>query len=216
MNDSNRGILNLWGYLSLGRTGRGTHSIFPSTTVFRTPSGLRVVPDFELDQTTPDASATEVGTIYALRQVRNYGLLAPAITKIDIRVFTEAFPGHTLTPTEIADIESQYAAVLEQTESRTLQEFGKLIASGVNPTTSISVPWLVHDILIGALSIALVVHAARSCIAARINDRFQRRLRRGHCPTCTYDITGLHATSATACPECGTPIPPVDAKLPIG
>ena len=32
-----------------------------------------------------------------------------------------------------------------------------------------------------------------------------RRIRRGLCPKCAYDLRGTPRGAATACPECGTP-----------
>ena len=48
---------------------------------------------------------------------------------------------------------------------------------------------------------AAVISAAPSALAWRLDLIATRRARRGHCPKCNYDLSGLPL--GTPCPECG-------------
>lgn len=216
MEHSHRSVLNLWGHINLGRTGTGPHPIRPGGTVYRTPNGLIVVSDYERDQAPTGNSIAGVGVVFAFPRKREYGLLAPVVMHINAPIQTSVFPGHTLTPSELIEVESQYAEILQKFPVDYVQEWGNRFARGVTNIRHVSVPLLMHDIGIAALALALATHATRRVLRARAARVTQRRLHRGQCPTCTYDLSALRATPATTCPECGTPIPPIDAKLPIG
>lgn len=216
MDHSHRSVLNLWGHIQFGRTGTGPHPIRPGGTVYRTPTQLIVVSDFERDQAPTGNSTSEIAVVFAFPRKRVYGLLAPVVTLINAPIQTSVFPGHTLTPSELVEVESQYATILQKFPVDYVQEWGERLARGITATRHVSMPLLVHDIGIAALALALATYVTRRGLQTRANSRAHRRLRRGQCPACTYDLSALRATPATTCPECGTPIPPIHAKLPIG
>ncbi len=148
-----------------------------------------------------------------------YGLIGKAVQIRDHSMKITAYSLTALTPTETSEIRDKYAALLRKWPGPTRQSYtyhASLMARGDGLVWSIDPAWLLHDLLFLAAA-CLWIRAAFNLMQRWLQGhRVKARLRLGQCPACTYDLSALRATPATTCPECGTPIPPIDAKLPIG
>ncbi len=163
----------------------------------------------------------DAGPIVALIQTNTYpdtyGLVGKVVHIRDYSLKVNAYSA--LTPNELSEIRDKYAALLRMWPGPTWQSYtyhASLMARGDGRVWSIDPAWLLHDLLFLAAA-CLWIRTALGMPRRRLQRRrAQRCLRRGQCPSCTYDLSALRATVAAQCPECGTPIPPIDAKLPMG
>lgn len=143
--------------------------------------------------------------------VSTIGLAAPALESYEHTVYYDANPSSpALSAQELASVRAEYVRMITSQFQSSEEQFDRclrLLASGDGTTTLIHWGWLLHDLCILALLIAVGVSYYLGSIAPW---REKRRLERAvialgafRCPSCGYSIAGMTQGEGHRCPECG-------------
>ncbi len=194
------------------------HYLIPGATVLDSNGSLAVIANEDIPA---KSQVSDMRSFLLMHpRPRTVGFVAPAFARENYSLTIHNATGPPLSAAEVANIRAQYAALLAAGKWNAYQHLAPHVALGDGTLWTPNYWYLLHDILFALVLAALLLRSARSMILRHQERHRERRalarIRRGLCPTCTYDLTALRATSAAACPECGTPIPPIDAKFPIG
>ncbi|MCC6676831.1 MAG: hypothetical protein IT436_06785 [Phycisphaerales bacterium] len=165
-------------------------------------------------QTTPGTVFR--GELWSWPSSTSWGLAAPVLRRYEHVV--RFIPGDgqpQLTPTEFAVVRPLYVSGVSAAHSASGEQnaiYPRLLASGDGTTTLIHWGWLLHDLCILALLVAVGVSYYVGSIAPW---REKRRLERAvialgafRCPSCGYSIAGLAQGNGQLCPECGRELVP--------
>lgn len=195
------------------------HYVTPGAAVLDSNGVLTVVAIEDLEKL-PSNTAPPIRCVLLMSpKTRTVGLVAPAFTRENFSLTIHS-ANPTLSTMESSYARMQFAILLRSGKWSAYQHLAPHVALGDGTLWTPNYWYILHDLLFALVLTALLLRYARSMILRHQERHRERRvlarIRAGLCPTCTYNLTALRATTATNCPECGTPIPSVDAKLPIG
>lgn len=148
--------------------------------------------------------------------VYTIGLAAPALESYEHTVYYDANPSSpALSEQELTSVRAEYVRMITSQFQSIEEQFDRclrLLASGDGTTTRIHWGWLLHDLCIFALLIAVAVsYYVGSIVPWREKHRLERAviaLGAYRCPSCNYSIAGMTQGEGHRCPECGRELVP--------
>lgn len=163
-----------------------------------------------------DANATWRGHLDCAPTVHTIGLAAPAIETYEHTVYFDSNPSSPpLSTQETASVRAEYVRMIAGQFQSTDEQFARclrLLASRDGSTIVIQWGWLLHDLCILALLIAIgVSYYVGSIVPWREKRRLERAviaLGAFRCPSCGYSIAGMTQGEGHRCPECGRELVP--------
>ncbi|MBX3316813.1 MAG: hypothetical protein KF902_08130 [Phycisphaeraceae bacterium] len=208
-------------------SGRGGPSFRPVVAhIFSTPSGVRIVSDGGTDMERAAAEVAGVdpdnwnqvqaamadfpprdwqpvayaGMFSSRLSTNGYGLLTPARQITDYNCYVQSATMQPLTTAQASEFRAIFCNWLATESDWASPETAKYAAElkkGDRTTARFVWPLLIHDIVI----LAAFSWSAWTILRTPLPTLTRaRRIRRGHCPRCDYDLL---SDFSQGCPECG-------------
>lgn len=156
------------------------------------------------------------GELWSWPSSTSWGLAAPVLRRYQHVVHFIPGDGQPqLTPVEFAVVRPLYVSWVSAAYSASGEQsavYPRLLANGDGTTTLLHWGWLLHDLCILALLVAVgVSYYVGSIVPWREKRRLERAvtaLGAFLCPSCGYSIAGLAQGDGHCCPECGRELVP--------